>query len=127
VRAKTFQLLGEQDWDLISIQVGTRSSKACKSRYEELVERKKKGRFSPKEDFQLKLLVRALHAFILSLFEAQQYSIYGADFFKRAADLIPKRDAIQLRERWSNVLDPSLRRSDWLPAEDALLKEAVRL
>jgi hypothetical protein len=68
-----------------------------------------KTKFTPEEDTALTRLVTSL----------------GTSNWKRVASLMGTRNARQCRERWSNYLDPELKRHEWTPLEDALLREKV--
>ena len=51
--------------------------------------------------------------------------MHGPRKWAAIAPAVPHRSDQQCRERWLNVLDPSLRLCAWNPAEDAALREAV--
>lgn len=51
--------------------------------------------------------------------------MHGPRKWAAIAPAVPHRSDQQCRERWLNVLDPSLRLCAWEPAEDAALRAAV--
>ncbi|RKP26551.1 Homeodomain-like protein, partial [Syncephalis pseudoplumigaleata] len=69
----------------------------------------RKGRWSPEEDEALRSAV-ALH---------------GASNWVKVAAHVMERSDVQCRERWTNVLDPSIARGQWHADEDARLLELV--
>lgn len=45
--------------------------------------------------------------------------------WNRIAERIPNRTGIQCQARWTEALDPSVRKGKWSEAEDALLRAGV--
>ena len=55
----------------------------------------------------------------------QSVAVHGPRKWAAIAPAVPHRSDQQCRERWLNVLDPSLRLCAWEPGEDAALRGAV--
>jgi hypothetical protein len=70
------------------------------------VERKKKVCFSLQED-------KVIQNFVLT---------HGTSSWSMIEQILPSRTGKQCRERWKNVLDPSLSKREWTKEEDLLLQ-----
>ncbi|KAH7365264.1 hypothetical protein KP509_18G017800 [Ceratopteris richardii] len=106
------QKYGDQDWLSISAALEGRTGPQCWNRWHKVLNpiRQKSGRWSVTEDKRLRLAV----------------SVYGPRMWKKIAVHIPGRTEVQCRERWCNILDPSLTLADWTSEEDQRLEAAVR-
>ncbi|KAA0172008.1 hypothetical protein FNF28_00325 [Cafeteria roenbergensis] len=100
---------GERRWKTIAERVPGRDHVQCLQRWRKALQPGlKKGHWSREEDEILKSEV------------ACRPRNWGD-----VAIHIPGRTAKQCRERWSNHLDPSIKRSAWTAEEDALLERLV--
>lgn len=79
-----------------------------------------KGRWTPEEDAALKEAVSEYVDLLDSDGHPQPIP------WNKIASRIPHRTGIQCQARWSEALDPSVRKGKWSPEEDEVLKEGVR-
>ncbi|KAH9891011.1 hypothetical protein C8Q73DRAFT_763833 [Cubamyces lactineus] len=100
---------GENDnWKAVALSVPGRTNKACRKRWlHSLSPNVKKTAWTPEEDYLL-----------ISL-----YSIHGQKWSVIARH-IPGRTDDACSKRYREALDPSLKRDEWTPDEDAKLLEA---
>ncbi|CAK9868430.1 unnamed protein product [Sphagnum jensenii] len=100
-----------EDWQAVAASMEGRIGSQCAHRWSDVLQPglHRRGRWQPEEDTRLKWAV----------------SVYGARGWKRIATHVPGRSEIQCRERWCNVLDPSIKIEDWTPEENIRLKELV--
>jgi hypothetical protein len=111
------------DWVAIAALVPDRTKKQCWQRWHDAlgpsIERsmpRRTGRFTKDEDLNLQGAVQ----------------LHGAKEWARIAVMVPTRTKIQCRDRWKNVLDPSIidrangRMGRWTEDEDLKLKHAVQ-
>lgn len=105
------ELYGDQDWLTVAASLEGRTGPQCWNRWHKILHpmRQKSGRWDVIEDKRLKLAV----------------SVYGPRMWKVIAAHVPGRTEVQCRERWCNVLDPSLTLAEWTEEEDQRLEEAV--
>ncbi|MCO5580292.1 hypothetical protein L7F22_034158 [Adiantum nelumboides] len=105
------QQYGDQDWLSVASELEGRTGPQCWNRWHKSLNpiRQKSGRWSVNEDKRLGLAV----------------SVYGPRMWKLVAVHVPGRTEVQCRERWCNVLDPSLTWAQWTPEEDLRLEAAV--
>ncbi|KAG9449394.1 hypothetical protein H6P81_009359 [Aristolochia fimbriata] len=103
--------LGEDDWQLIASHLKGRTGRQCYERWLKTLHpsRKRVGRWTVDEDKHLKAAVL----------------IFGAKSWQKIAGFVPGRTQVQCRERWCNVLDPSLNLEAWTEEEDFKLKAAI--
>mmetsp|Transcript_13137 Transcript_13137/g.45959 ORF Transcript_13137/g.45959 Transcript_13137/m.45959 type:complete len:615 (-) Transcript_13137:162-2006(-) len=100
----------EHWWQHVADRLPGRSARQCRLRWEQTVDPSiVSGYFSPEEDRRLFLAVRAC-----------------GDAWTEVARFVPGRTPAMCRERWVNVVAPSVRREEWSEAEDAALLGAVR-
>eukprot|EP01018_Ginkgo_biloba_P008247 Gb_30719 [translate_table: standard] len=107
------EAFGENDWQIVAANMEGRTGAQCLNRWCKSIhpDRKKVGRWKVEEDKRLKLAVM----------------VYGPRTWKKIAAFVPGRTEVQCRERWCNVLDPSLKLDEWTEEEDTKLKEAISL
>jgi hypothetical protein len=78
-----------------------------------------KGPWTAKEDqllIQATLQQRLAHGVV--------QTTEGDDDWPKIAQCLPGRSTKQCRERWTHVLDPSVKKAKWSPEEDATLRKA---
>ncbi|CAM6126983.1 unnamed protein product [Calypogeia fissa] len=102
---------GENDWSAVAACLEGRNNSQCLMRWYKVLHptKKKRGRWSVEEDKRLKWAV----------------SVYGRKKWKQIAEHVPGRTDLQCRERWCNVLDPSIKLGEWTEDEDGILEESV--
>eukprot|EP00250_Pteridium_aquilinum_P012177 c20550_g1_i1 orf=872-3616(-) len=105
------KLYGDQDWSSIAATLECRTGPQCWNRWHKILHpmRQKSGRWNVDEDKRLRLAV----------------SVYGPRMWKSIATHVPGRTEVQCRERWCNVLDPSLILAEWTAEEDQKLETAI--
>ncbi|KRZ92157.1 snRNA-activating protein complex subunit 4 [Trichinella sp. T8] len=77
----------------------------CKQRYEYIKPGNKKGRWNAEEKLLLYWAVRT----------------HGPKNWKRVAEMVPGRNALQCRDQFLNILDCSIRIEQWTKAEDEII------
>jgi hypothetical protein len=114
-------IYGPHKWSLIAAHVPNRTPMQCSTRWlGALNPTIHKGRWTPEEDVALKEAV------------AEYINIVDADGnpqpipWNKIATHIPHRTGIQCQARWSEALDPRVRKGKWSADEDDILKEGVR-
>ncbi|KAJ7541402.1 hypothetical protein O6H91_10G058000 [Diphasiastrum complanatum] len=101
---------GEKNWQAVAANIEGRTGPQCSNRWHKVVHPgRRSGRWNVEEDKRL--------TWAVSLYDSKQWN--------RIASHVPGRTDVQCRERWCNVLDPSLKREDWSKKEDKRLEEAV--
>eukprot|EP00249_Psilotum_nudum_P024573 c29226_g1_i2 orf=382-2736(-) len=105
------ELYGERDWQTVASGLEGRTGSQCCNRWYKNLHpaRQKSGRWDIEEDKRLRWAV----------------SIYGPRMWRLIAGHVIGRTEVQCRERWCNVLDPSLKLEEWTDQEDRRLEEAV--
>ncbi|KAL9247899.1 hypothetical protein vseg_021279 [Gypsophila vaccaria] len=101
---------GESNWQAVASMLEGRTGPQCSNRWKKTLHptREKVGKWSDDEDKRLKVAA----------------TLFGKSWH-RIAQFVPGRTQSQCRERWVNILDPSLKRGEWTKEEDLKLKEAV--
>lgn len=95
---KAVQYFGDKNWQAISGCLEGRSAQQCLHRWLKSLDPKiHRGKWTNKEDECLKEAVK----------------IYGLAKWSLVQKRIPGRTDVQCRERWSNILDPSLNLGKW--------------
>ncbi|CAG8638829.1 18056_t:CDS:2 [Cetraspora pellucida] len=114
-------IYGPHKWSLIAAHVPNRTPMQCSTRWlGALNPTIHKGRWTPEEDAALKDAVGEFVDLIDSDGHPQPIP------WNKIASRIPHRTGIQCQARWSEALDPSVRKGKWSPDEDEILKEGVR-
>ena len=102
---------GTRNWKSVSDKVIGRSAVQCMHRWSKILQPGLvKGPWSANEDEILTKYVEE----------------YGANSWKQCCKLITGRNGKQCRERWANILQPSLKKGDWTPEEDKIMFEMVQ-
>jgi len=114
-------IYGPHKWSLIAAHVPNRTPMQCSTRWlGALNPTIHKGRWTPEEDASLKEAVSEYVDLLDSDGHPQPIP------WNKIASRIPHRTGIQCQARWSEALDPSVRKGKWSPEEDEVLKEGVR-
>jgi len=114
-------IYGPHKWSLIAAHVPNRTPMQCSTRWlGALNPTIHKGRWTPEEDTALKESVSEYADLLDSDGHPQPIP------WNKIASRIPHRTGIQCQARWSEALDPSVRKGKWSPEEDEVLKEGVR-
>jgi len=103
---------GDKNWTAVASMLGSlRTGQQCLHRWQKTLNPTiRRGRWEQEEDNLLAMAVRA----------------YGAGNWRLIQKHVPGRTDVQCRERWVNILDPSVKGSEgWTAAEDAYLMEIV--
>jgi hypothetical protein len=111
------KIYGTQNWQAVAQTLDGRTGQQCLHRYEKAINPQiKRGRWSSDED---ELLRQAVQPFIQSGSTRINWSTVKLS--------VPGRTDVQCRERWVNILDPSVSAAPFTPAEDRKLLEMVEL
>ncbi|CAJ0751304.1 5627_t:CDS:2 [Entrophospora sp. SA101] len=114
-------IYGPHKWSLIAAHVPNRTPMQCSTRWlGALNPTIHKGRWTPEEDSLLKEAVGEY----LNLLDSDGHP--QPIPWNKIAQRIPHRTGIQCQARWSEALDPSVRKGKWSPDEDEILKDGVR-
>lgn len=102
---------GEHDWQRVASYMEGKAGTQCSNRWKKTLNpsRERVGRWTVEEDKYLKVAVM----------------LFGRKTWNKIAQFIPGRTQVQCRERWINVLDPSLNLGRWTEEEDSRLKTAI--
>lgn len=111
------KIYGTQNWQAVAQMIDGRTGQQCLHRYEKAINPQiKRGRWSTDED---ELLRKAVRPFIQSSSASTKIN------WSTVKLTVPGRTDVQCRERWVNVLDPSISAAPFTPAEDQKLLEMV--
>lgn len=106
---KAVQYFGTKNWQAVSGCLEGRSGQQCLHRWLKSLDPKiHRGKWTPAEDECLRKAVR----------------IYGVAKWSQVQQMVPGRTDVQCRERWSNILDPSLNLGKW-SAEVSLFEPLI--
>ncbi|KAI8374632.1 Homeodomain-like protein, partial [Radiomyces spectabilis] len=112
------EMYGPHKWSLIARHVPGRTPVQCSTRWlGALNPHVHKGRWSKEEDAAL---TTAVHKY-LSKPNATPDSLP----WSRVAQCIPNRTGIQCQARWTEALDPTVRKGRWRKEEDEMLRAGV--
>ncbi|PIA39506.1 hypothetical protein AQUCO_02600156v1 [Aquilegia coerulea] len=105
------EAFGENNWQLVASYVEGRTGTQCSNRWMKTLNpaRERVGRWTIEEDKHLKVAV----------------VLFGSKTWNKISQFVPGRTQAQCRERWVNVLDPSLNLARWTADEDFKLKAAI--
>lgn len=104
------KLFGNCNWQQVADILGDRTGQQCLHRWQKSLNPViKRQRWNTEEDA---LLQRAVH-------------LYGAGNWTKIQRLIPGRTDMQCRERWVNILQPSINRGQFMQEETDRLLELV--
>lgn len=116
------QLHGSNKWSLIANHIPNRTPMQCSTRWlGALNPTIHKGRWTDNEDH---LLRTAVHHHEAMAQVDEQGNLVPVPW-NRIASNIPNRTGIQCQARWSEALDPAVRKGKWSPDEDSLLMTGV--
>ncbi|KAL9642120.1 hypothetical protein ABK040_007125 [Willaertia magna] len=105
------KLYGEKNWQQIASHLEGRTGQQCLHRWLKTLDPKiKKGKWTVEED---KRLIMAVHA-------------YPPNNWVLVQRHVPGRTDVQCRERWCNILNPTLNVGPWTKEEDERLKQAIK-
>ncbi|XP_043696317.1 uncharacterized protein LOC122646781 isoform X1 [Telopea speciosissima] len=106
------EAFGEGYWQLVASNLEGRTGTQCSNRWRKTLHpsRKMVGRWTVDEDKRLKVAVM----------------LFGPKSWSKIAKFVPGRTQVQCRERWVNVLDPSLNLGEWTEEEDNKLEAAIK-
>jgi hypothetical protein len=108
VLSQAVQELGKRNWRRISERVSGRSAVQCLHRWNKILKPGlTKGPWTPAEDEMLTSWV----------------SKHGASHWSSCAKAIKGRNGKQCRERWNNILSPSIKKGSWTYEEDLRIIE----
>ena len=108
VLSQAVQELGKRNWRKISERVSGRSPVQCLHRWNKILKPGlTKGPWTPAEDEMLTSWVRK----------------HGASHWSCCAKAIKGRNGKQCRERWNNILNPSIKKGSWTYEEDLKIIE----
>jgi hypothetical protein len=116
------RMYGPHKWSLIATHVPNRTPMQCSARWVGALNPSiLKGRWTSQEDNALK--------------EAVSHYINSVDSqgnpqpipWNKVSKRIPQRTGAQCQARWTEALDPRIRKGKWSPSEDEILKEGVRM
>lgn len=111
------KIYGTQNWQAVAQTLDGRTGQQCLHRYEKAINPQiKRGRWTTDED---ELLRQAVKPFIESGATRINWSTVKLT--------VPGRTDVQCRERWVNILDPSISAAPFTPVEDQKLLEMVEL
>ncbi|KAI7885090.1 hypothetical protein K492DRAFT_124319 [Lichtheimia hyalospora FSU 10163] len=113
-------LHGPHKWSLIASHVPNRTPMQCSTRWlGALNPNIHKGRWTEHEDAVLR------YAYMEFAGIPDGEGGFQPIPWNRIAERIPNRTGIQCQARWTEALDPSVRKGKWSEAEDALLRAGV--
>ncbi|KRZ06511.1 snRNA-activating protein complex subunit 4 [Trichinella zimbabwensis] len=92
-------------WRAVGYFFEHRTLLQCKQRYEYIKPGNKKGRWNAEEKLLLYWAVRT----------------HGPKNWRRVAEMVPGRNALQCRDQFLNILDCSIRIEQWTKAEDEII------
>ncbi|KAI8643109.1 Homeodomain-like protein [Parasitella parasitica] len=105
---------GPHKWTLVSKLIPGRTAVQCSTRwFGALNPNILKGKWSKHEDLALTQAVRYFQAIMSNI------------PWNRVAENIPHRTGIQCQARWTEALDPAVRKGRWHPEEDRQLSAAI--
>ncbi|KAI7865948.1 Homeodomain-like protein [Spinellus fusiger] len=120
VLRQAIALHGPTRWSLVATHVPNRSPMQCSTRWMgALNPHIHKGRWTDYEDSILRYSVKEFSNYVDN--EGRGMPIP----WNKVADRIPNRTGIQCQARWTEALDPTVRKGKWTVDEDQLLRRGV--
>ncbi|RKP10947.1 hypothetical protein THASP1DRAFT_21396 [Thamnocephalis sphaerospora] len=117
ILTKAIAMYGERNWQQVAACFDNRTGQQCLHRWTKTLKPgKRKGRWSTAED---EVFAKSGCALI------NAFALNGANNWVKVAAHVPGRTDVQCRERWTNVLDPDVRRDPWEKSEDDALLRLV--
>ncbi|CAG8512965.1 3741_t:CDS:10 [Cetraspora pellucida] len=108
---RAVDLYGEKNWQQVAHCLDNRTGQQCLHRWTKTLNPAiRRGRWKKEEDEALRNAV----------------SIYGAGNWVKVQQYVLGRTDVQCRERWMNVLNPSIKKDSWTNEEDTKLLELVK-
>lgn len=110
---------GHKNWNKISTLIPNRTPSQCRSRYHQvLVKKRRVGRWSNVENMAL---------LIAKYYMENSINIQNnRNSWNSICQFLPSRNGTQCRERWENILKPSVSNHAWTREEDKKLVELVK-
>ncbi|KAI8339149.1 hypothetical protein BC941DRAFT_394594 [Chlamydoabsidia padenii] len=102
-------LVGDKNWQQVAVSLGDRSGQQCLHRWKAINPAIRRSRWTDEEDMALKASV----------------AVYGIGNWCHIQRNIPGRTDMQCRERWANVLDPTLVQGPFSDEENIKLTRLV--
>ncbi|GBC08192.1 hypothetical protein RclHR1_07960008 [Rhizophagus clarus] len=116
------RMYGPHKWSLIATHVPNRTPMQCSARWVGALNPSiLKGRWTSQEDNALKEAVSHYINLVDSQGNPQPIP------WNKVSKRIPQRTGAQCQARWTEALDPRIRKGKWSPSEDEILKEGVRM
>ncbi|CAI2174733.1 19358_t:CDS:2 [Funneliformis geosporum] len=116
------RIYGPHKWSLIATHVPNRTPMQCSARWVGALNPSiLKGRWTSQEDNALKEAVSSYINSVDSQGNPQPIP------WNKVSKRIPQRTGAQCQARWTEALDPRIRKGKWSPNEDEILKDGVRM
>ncbi|CAJ0846742.1 16253_t:CDS:2 [Entrophospora sp. SA101] len=117
------QIYGPHKWSLIATHVPNRTPMQCSARWVGALNPSiLKGRWTTQEDNALR---DAVNQYMMNSIDSQGNP--QPIPWNKVSKCIPARTGAQCQARWTEALDPRIKKGKWSPEEDEILKEGVRL
>lgn len=117
------QIYGPHKWSLIATHVPNRTPMQCSARWVGALNPSiLKGRWTTQEDNALR---DAVNQYMMNSVDSQGNP--QPIPWNKVSKCIPARTGAQCQARWTEALDPRIKKGKWSPEEDEILKEGVRL
>lgn len=110
---KLFYLITKHDknWKKISEELSTKTPRQCFNKYNNHNSRQRKVRWVPQEDKKI----------------LEWVEVHGPNKWNQCSDRLEQRTSKQCRERWTNVLNPHLKRTGLDEQEQVVLYNEMRV
>ncbi|CAG8483108.1 36966_t:CDS:2, partial [Racocetra persica] len=116
------QRYGPHKWSLIATHVPNRTPMQCSARWVGALNPSVlKGRWTSVEDAALTETVSRYLNAVDSQGNPQPIP------WNKVSKQIPQRTGAQCQARWTEALDPRIKKGKWSPSEDSILKEGVKI
>eukprot|EP00842_Homolaphlyctis_polyrhiza_P004370 jgi/Hompol1/4934/HPOL_004046-RA len=107
----------EGQWEAIAACLPGRSMVQCRKRWSSLV-KPRRGKWMAEED---DMLLSAYGTLMRSIDASD--TVVNSIFWNKVAEAIPGRSGQQCMARYTEALDPSVKKGKWAPEEDVLLRK----